>query len=85
MTWPYEQEWEDFKAQFEAYKAGAANVVNAAAAFTSGTTKTTDAGFEDCHVGTIIITTVSSAVTVYIVTAVAEDEKITGKQISNAA
>ncbi|MDO5116368.1 MAG: hypothetical protein Q4D58_09760 [Synergistaceae bacterium] len=77
MTWPFEQEWED-------YKASAANVAIVSVAFTSGTTKTSDAGFEDCHVGTIIISTVSSATTVYLVTAVAEDGKISGKQISNA-
>ena len=78
MTWPYEQEWLD-------YKAAAANVVVSETAFTSGTTKTTDAGFEDCKVGTIIITTVSSTATVYVVTAGAEDKIITGKQISNAS
>ncbi len=78
MTWPFEQEWLD-------YKAAAVNVVVSKTAFKSGTTKTTDAGFEDCKVGTIIITTVSSTVTVYVVAAVADDKVITGKQISNAS
>lgn len=62
-----------------------ANVVFADAAFTSGTTTTATSGFEGCRKGTILVTTVSSATTVYLVTAVADDKKITGKQISNAA
>ena len=83
MTWPYEQEWLD-------YKAAAANVVVSETAFTSGTTKTTDAGFEDCKVGTLLITNVTASggaatTTVYVVTAVADDKIITGKQISNAS
>lgn len=82
MTWPYEQEWED-------YKKSAPNVVITETAFTSGTTKITDAGFEGCHPGTLLITNVTASstttTTVYIVTVVAADDKITGKQISNAS
>ncbi|MDO4561408.1 MAG: hypothetical protein Q4C86_10715 [bacterium] len=62
-----------------------ANVVFADAAFSSGTTTTDTSGFGECRKGTILVTTVSSATTVYLVTAVASDKKITGKQISNAA
>lgn len=62
-----------------------AGVVKATAAFTSGTTTNATAGFEKCVVGTILITTVSSTVTVYVITAVASDGKLTGKQISNAS
>lgn len=62
-----------------------AQVVCASSAFTSGTTSTSTAAFAKCAVGTILITTVSSTVTAYVITSVASDGKLTGKQISNAS
>lgn len=61
-----------------------ANVVFATTAFTSGTTKNTATGFDACRKGTILVTTVSATVTVYLITAVTSDGTLTGKQISNA-
>ena len=62
-----------------------ANCVLATAEFTSGTTTNETTGFEDCRVGTLLITTVSSTTTVFIITAVSDTGVLTGKQISNAA
>lgn len=84
FTWPYEQEWLDFKEEFSAFKDSAANVVEVSSAFTSGTTTTETEGFGNCRVGTVLITTVGSTTTTYLVTGVDADKKITGAQISNA-
>ena len=59
-----------------------ANIVSAATGFTSGTTKNTDAGFTACRKGTILITTVSETTSVYLITAIAEDGKMTGVALS---